>query len=178
MEPRSIERAFKPSYRLHLQASRSSREVSLHDTDGRRQLPLRSAVDMSDWLDAEAHAHKAQEMYQRGRWAEAEAELRKALSLNPDHAEWHYNLGLTLEAAGRDADALASYERATTLMPDEVDPMLAAAVTSNRLGQHEQALKWLERVLRLDEHSEVAHAQKVDALWRIGHHDEAETACY
>jgi len=133
---------------------------------------------MSDWLDAEAHAHKAQEMYQRGRWAEAEAELRKALSLNPDHAEWHYNLGLTLEAAGRDADALASYERATTLMPDEVDPMLAAAVTSNRLGQHEQALKWLERVLRLDQHSEVAHAQKIDALWRIGHHEEAETAFY
>ena len=133
---------------------------------------------MSDWLDAEAHAHKAQEMYQRGRWAEAEAELRKALSLNPDHAEWHYNLGLTLEAAGRDADALASYERATTLMPDEVDPMLAAAVTSNRLGQHDQALRWLDRVLRLDQQSEVAHAQKIDALCRTGHHDDAETAFY
>lgn len=133
---------------------------------------------MSDWLDAEAHAHKAQEMYQRGRWAEAEAELRKALSLNPDHAEWHYNLGLTLEAAGRDADALSSYERAMTLMPDELDPLLAAAVTSNRLGKHDQALTWLEHVLRLDQQSEVAHAQKIDALWRIGHHDEAETAFY
>lgn len=133
---------------------------------------------MSDWLDAEAHAHKAQEMYQRGRWAEAEAELRKALSLNPDQAEWHYNLGLTLEAAGRDADALVSYERATSLMPDEIDPLLAAGVTANRLSQHARAVELFDRVLRLNDQTEPAHAQKIDALWRIGHHDEAETAFY
>ncbi len=39
---------------------------------------------MSEWLDAEAHADLALEMYERGRLAEAEAELRKALSLNPN----------------------------------------------------------------------------------------------
>lgn len=133
---------------------------------------------MSDWLDAEAHAHKAQEMYQRGRWAEAESELRKALSMNPDQAEWHYNLGLTLEAAGRDIDALASYERATDLMPDEIDPLLAAGVTANRIGQHDKAVQWFDRVLRIDDQAEVAYAQKIEALWRIGHHDDAETTFY
>ncbi len=51
---------------------------------------------MSSWFDAEDHADRALEMYERGRWAEAEAELRKAISLNPEQPEWHFNLGLTL----------------------------------------------------------------------------------
>ena len=66
------------------------------------------AVCMSDWIDAETHADRAFEMYERGRWAEAEAELRKAIELNPDHAEWHFNLGLTQEAAGRDGRCTAN----------------------------------------------------------------------
>src|SRR4029078_3217836 len=103
-----IELAFTASYRLHFKASRSSRKSSFRVLRSCDQTFRRTSV-MSDWLDAEAHAHKAQEMYQRGRWAEAEAELRKALSLNPDQAEWHYNLGLTLEAAGRARDPLEDY---------------------------------------------------------------------
>ncbi len=133
---------------------------------------------MSDWLDAEAHADRALEMYQRGRWAEAESELRKALSLNPDQAEWHYNLGLTLEAAGRDVDALMRYERAIELLPVQVDPLLAAGVTANRLGQHQRAIDMLERVVRLDNQSDIAWAQKIDALTRLGNNDEAETTFY
>ena len=46
---------------------------------------------MSKWFDAEEHADRALEMYERGRWAEAEAELRKAIALNPDQPEWHRN---------------------------------------------------------------------------------------
>jgi tetratricopeptide (TPR) repeat protein len=133
---------------------------------------------MSDWLDAEAHADRALEMYERGRWAEAEAELRKALSLNPDHAEWHFNLGLTLEAAGRDADALNSYERAIELMPEQVDPMVVAAITANRLDQPEKAIGWLERALRLDPHNEPAYASKIESHLRLGNHEEAETTFY
>ena len=65
---------------------------------------------MSEWIDAEQHADRALEMYEHGRLAEAESELRKALSLNPHQPEWLFNLGLTLEAAGRDEEAFASYE--------------------------------------------------------------------
>src|SRR5690606_35779399 len=100
---------------------------------------------MNDWLDAEGHADRAFEMYERGRWAEAESELRKAISLNPDQAEWHFNLGLTLEAAGRDLEALASYERATELLPDQPDPLVAAGVVANRLHLSDQAVNLLDR---------------------------------
>jgi len=133
---------------------------------------------MSDWLDAEAHADRALEMYERGRWAEAEAELRKAISMNPDQAEWHFNLGLTLEMAGRDPDALECYERAVELLPDQIDPLLAAAVTSNRLEKFDRAVELLERLLKIDSTNEAGYAHKIEAHSRLGQHDDAETTFY
>jgi tetratricopeptide (TPR) repeat protein len=133
---------------------------------------------MSDWLDAETHADRALEMFERGRWAEAEIELRKALSLNPDQAEWHYNLGLTLEAAGRDLEALSSYERSIELAPDQAEPLLAAGVVCNRLQRYGHALQWLDRALSLAPNNETAHAHKIAALVRLGDHEEAETSFY
>lgn len=133
---------------------------------------------MSDWLDAEGHADRALEMFERGRWAEAESELRKALSLNPDQAEWHYNLGLTLEAAGRDAEALNCYERSIDLSPDQPEPLVAAGVVCNRLQRYQTAVTWLDAVLAIDHAHEAAHAQKIDALVRLGRPEEAETAFF
>lgn len=133
---------------------------------------------MSEWLDAEGHADRALEMYERGRWAEAEAELRKALALNPDHADWHYNLGLTLEAAGRELEAVASYQQAMELAPDLPEPRLAAGVVANRLGDHERAVRCLDAALKLNPTLEVAYAHKIEALIRLGRHDEAETNFY
>jgi tetratricopeptide (TPR) repeat protein len=133
---------------------------------------------MNDWLDAESHADRALEMYERGRWAEAEAELRKALSLNPDHPEWHFNLGLTLEAAGRDAEAISSYEQAIELMPDQREPLVAAAHAANRLNQPDKAVKWFDRALAMDVTHEEAYAGKIEAHLRKGEHDEAETTFY
>jgi len=133
---------------------------------------------MSDWMDAEAHADRAFELYERGRWAEAESELRKALSLNPDQPEWYFNLGLTLEAAGRDSDALAAYEQAVALMPDQPEPLIAAGIVSNRLDRYAEAIGWFDRALHLDPTSEAAYCHKIESHVRLGDHDEAETTYY
>lgn len=133
---------------------------------------------MGEWLDAEAHADRALEMYDRGRWAEAEAELRKALSLNPDQAEWHFNLGLTLEAAGRDTEALAAHERAVELLPDNVEPLVAAGIVANRLGKHRRAIKCLGHALRIDPRCEAAYGHKMESYVRLERHDETETTFY
>jgi len=133
---------------------------------------------MSDWLDAEAHAERAFEMFERGRWAEAEIELRKALSLNPSHAEWQFNLGLTLEAAGRDAEALNCYERAIELLPTEVEPLVASGIVANRLQQYEQAIARFDEALRMDRRCEPAYAHKMQSHLRLGGHDEVETTYY
>ncbi|UCD73995.1 MAG: tetratricopeptide repeat protein [Phycisphaerales bacterium] len=133
---------------------------------------------MSDWLNAEAHADRALEMYERGRWAEAESELRKALALNPNQAEWHFNLGLTLEAAGRDLEALGSYERAQELAPDQPEAMVACGAACNRLGRYERALNWLEEALSIEPAFEGAYAHKIESHIRLGDHDQAETTFY
>ncbi len=133
---------------------------------------------MSDWMDAESHADRAFEMYERGMWAEAETELRKALSLNPHQADWHFNLGLTLEAAGRDHEALSSYERAIGLADEQPEPLLAAAVVAMRLNRTEQAVTWLRAALELDHTIEPAHAHLIEAQVRLGQPEEAETSFY
>ncbi|MFK7960161.1 MAG: tetratricopeptide repeat protein [Phycisphaerales bacterium] len=133
---------------------------------------------MSDWLDAEGHADRALEMFERGRWAEAESELRKAISLNPDQAEWHYNLGLTIEASGRDAEALACFARTAEMMPDAVEPLLAAGGAAQRLTNWADAIKWMDRALALEFRSEAAYAGKIEGLARLERHDEAETVFY
>ena len=76
---------------------------------------------MSTWQDAEQHADRALEFFEGGRWSEAESELRKALDIDPDQGDWHFNLGLTLERCDRDAEALSSYEQATRLLPEAID---------------------------------------------------------
>src|SRR5687767_4705032 len=138
----------------------------------------RECLAMSEWFDAEAHADRALQMYERGRWAEAEAELRKALSLNPDQAEWHFNLGLTLEQAGRDSEALGCYSRAIELMPEQPEPLVMAGIVANRLSQYEQALAWFEEAIKLEDQFEEAYAHRIESHVRMGNHDEAETAFY
>ena len=133
---------------------------------------------MSEWLDAEGHADRAFEMFDRGRWSEAEAELRKALALNPDQPEWHFNLGMTLEAAGRETDALVSYQRASELMPNQAEPRVAAGIISSQLGDDRGAINYFDEALALDSSCEPAYAHKIHAHISLGDHSEAETTYF
>ena len=53
-----------------------------------------------------------------GRLDEAEASYRQAITLKPDFAEAHSNLGVTLQELGRLDEAEASYRQAIALKPD------------------------------------------------------------
>ncbi len=133
---------------------------------------------MSNWQDAEQHADRALEMYERERWAEAETELRKALEIDPDQGDWHFNLGLTLERIGRDGEALSSYEHASRLLVVSVDHQLAAGSACFRLERFEDAIHWIERVIAIQPTVEPAWAMLIDANAAVGNHDASETAFY
>ncbi len=133
---------------------------------------------MSQWFDAESYADRALEMYERGRWAEAEAELRKAIALNPDQGEWYFNLGLTLEQSGRDEEALASYRRATELMSEEPEPLVAVGVVCNRLQRFEEAVQVFEQAESLNPNLEGVYAHRIDSYICLGRHDDAEMVYY
>ncbi|MBC8201549.1 MAG: tetratricopeptide repeat protein [Planctomycetes bacterium] len=133
---------------------------------------------MNNWQDAEQFADNALDMFERGRWGEAEKELRKALEIDPDQGDWHFNLGITLERTGRDAEALSSFEQASRLLENAVDPKLAAGAACARLERFEDAIGWLDKVLSIDTSVEPAWAMLVDAHASNNDHDAAETAFY
>ncbi|MDP7008780.1 MAG: tetratricopeptide repeat protein [Phycisphaerales bacterium] len=133
---------------------------------------------MSKWQDAEQHADNALDFFERGRWSDAESELRKALDIDPDQGDWHFNLGLTLERCDRDAEALSSYEHASRLLPDAVGPQLAAGSTCLRLERCTDAISWFEDVLAIDQKCEPAWAMLIDARTSAKEYDLAETTFY
>jgi tetratricopeptide (TPR) repeat protein len=133
---------------------------------------------MSSWQDAEQHADRALDFFERGYWSDAETELRKALDIDPDQGDWHFNLGLTMERCNRDAEALSSYEQAARLLPKAVGPQLAAGTVCLRLTRLDDAIKWLESALMEDPSCELAWAMIINAQTALGDHDSAETSFY
>lgn len=149
---------------------------------------------MNEWHEAEEHVERAHQHYEAGRWDEAESELRKALSSNPYQVEWHFNLGLTLDAAGRFDAAVEAFKHAQSLEPDDAQICVMLAVAVLKAGNAEESLEWLGRAESLQEEaaeepvepgartaSETAMSiavHRIEALARLGRHEEAETAFY
>jgi superkiller protein 3 len=70
-----------------------------------------------------------------GELAEAETELRRSISLQPDNAQAYYILGQTLEQMGKHADSLAAFAEVERLHRASVD--YAQGVIQYNLGMQE-----------------------------------------
>lgn len=55
--------------------------------------------------------------YKQGHWDVAADWFQKAVKADPNLAEAHYNLGLTLDKMGRHDDATAAFKKAAELAP-------------------------------------------------------------
>jgi Flp pilus assembly protein TadD len=84
--------------------------------------PGRSAND-----DGVAH-------YQEKRWNEAEQQFRKAAEIDPQSAEAHYNLGLTLDKMGDHEAAAESFKKVVVLAPKS-SPLRASVILKEHVGQ-------------------------------------------
>lgn len=133
---------------------------------------------MDEWTDAEQCVERAHEHFVAGRWAEAEAELRQALSLRPDEPEWVFNLGLTLDAAGRGREAAEMFARAHELDPEDGNPSLMAGSCLLREGQLAQAIEWLERCEKAEPRMVMSYIHRIEAYARLGQHEQAELMFY
>ena len=135
-----------------------------------------------EWQDpeqrAEQLAEKARELFQRGRLKEAEACLREAVELQPDHGAWRMNLGVTLQALGRTDEALRCFEMASARSPDHAEPRVAAAVAAASLQRWKLALKWAEEATQRQPDLDPAWAVRVESLRRLGRREDATLAFY
>jgi tetratricopeptide (TPR) repeat protein len=74
-----------------------------------------------------------------GRLEEAAAELRASLTLNPDSAPTHYNLGLTLASGQKFAEAAKEFSEAIRLAPDHAQAHNNLGAVLHFLGNLEEA---------------------------------------
>ena len=68
-----------------------------------------------------------------------------AISLKPDYAEAHYNLGVTLKQDGQLITAVESYKKSIALLPDYADAHNNLGTIFKELGEIEDALEIYEK---------------------------------
>jgi len=133
---------------------------------------------MNDWLNAERHAERAQRFYDAGEWAKALGELQRALALHPDHDEWLFGMGMTLDAMERHEEAAACFEKVAALRGDDADVLLHLAIDLITLERYRDAVERLEAVREIDPENEASFCFRVLSYARMGDHDRAEQMFY
>ena len=133
---------------------------------------------MSDWLEAEQRAERAQQLCESQRFEEAIAELDAALSINPDNATWHAQRGLLLEELDCTADAVEAYERALELDPGDVEVALSLGGALVRLGHLARALVIIDDLAGQYPDLEPVYCARIQIYTELGRHDKAEEMFY
>ncbi len=133
---------------------------------------------MNDWSDAESRVEKAQELFESGRLEDALGELRAALAVNPFHGEWHFNMGVTLDAMGRFEEAVDAYEQALEHHGETADILYNLGVDCLRLNRPEDSIAYFDRVEKLDPLDEHSYIYRIEAYALLGEHEQAELMFY
>jgi len=132
----------------------------------------------NDWEDAERHAERAQQFYEAGQWHKALREIRRALSFNPQQSDWHFGMGLTLDAMQRYDEAIEAYRKVLELRNDDVDAMINLGVDLVQVARHREAITILERAGELEPQSSASWSHRIAAYARLGDHEQAEVMFY
>ena len=114
---------------------------------------------------------------EQGKLDEAVACYRRALQLQPDHAEAHNNLGNALQDQGKLDEAVACYRRALQLKPDFAEAHNNLGVALQEQGKLDEAVACYRRALELEPDYAEAHYNLGNVLLDQGKLDEA-VACY
>ena len=135
-----------------------------------------SQVDAAGTAAAD-EARRAYEMarYSRlqQRWDDAEKQLLRAVSLNPDFGPAWSDLGGIYLRDNRLANAADAYTRATELLPDSPNALYGLARAQAARKDFEPALKTLGTLLTQSPTDADAWMLHGDVLWQTGEHQKA-----
>lgn len=108
-----------------------------------------------------------------GDFAAGEADVMKALELEPDYANAWYNLGeIRFELAKVDA-AIEAYDRAIALKPEDADAFNSRGHAKFRLGRVGAALADYTAALKLQPEDAATLVNRADALTLLGQYKQA-----
>jgi tetratricopeptide (TPR) repeat protein len=108
-----------------------------------------------------------------GRYAEALADLDRAIGLQPDDAWAIARRGEAYRLMGRYAEALADLDRAIGLQPDDAWAIASRGETYRLMGRYAEALADLERAIGLQPDYAWAIARRGEAYRLMGRYAEA-----
>jgi tetratricopeptide (TPR) repeat protein len=106
-------------------------------------------------------------------WAAAEREYRRALVLNPNHAQTHLYYGQLLQIFGRLDESVAQLQRAAALNPLSAYVRAQAAYLTCVAGRCPEAVADLRALERSDPGYAPVHFNLAQAYDALGRHDEA-----
>ena len=113
---------------------------------------------------------------QTGRISESLDASQKAVELDSQDTEAHYNLGNTLKKLGRYTEAEASYRQAIALTPGYVEAHSNLGNTLKELGRLEEAEASCRQVIELKPDFAEAHSNLGVTLKELGRLEEAEAS--
>jgi len=115
-------------------------------------------VEMVEYLvpDVSQYMRSGLNYYQRGEYDEAIKEFRKALELNPERSEIHYNLGLVLEAKGLLQEAIQEYKKALELNPEDAEAHNNLGIVYYKQGNYKKAVEEFKIALSINPDFEIA----------------------
>ena len=140
--------------------------------DGEAETILRMVIGRCS-RDAHAVYFLGHLNYLRGQLDDAAWLLTHALSIDPDHARAHNDLGETLRSLGRNEDALPHLQRAIVLEPTLAHAYGNLAATLVALNRPEEALRWAQESLRRATDKAVAHCDLGSLFGRLNRTREA-----
>ena len=132
----------------------------------------------NEWDQAEQMATEAFELYEDGRMQQAMEKLSEAIELGPEHAEWYFNMALTLDGLEQYEEAVGYYQQALDCMPDDVEIMNCLGVNYTRTAQYDLALSIFEQIERLDPSFEPAYCNRIIAYTEMEQYNRAEQMFY
>lgn len=122
------------------------------------------------------HLHYVRGMsYERdGQWSKAEADLKAALEIRPDHPYILNYLGYAWADRGENLEqALEMIEKAVNLRPDDGYITDSLGWVLYRLGHYRDAVPSLEQAVELMPYDPVINDHLGDAYWKVGRKLEA-----
>lgn len=137
-----------------------------------RVLDLQPKADRSQWL---VYYYRGISNERRKNWPSAEADLKKALDLNPDQPLVLNYLGYSWVDQGINLDeAFKMLRRAVDLRQRDGYVVDSLGWAYYRLGRYDDAVRELERAVELKPSDPVINDHLGDAYWRVGRKLEAQ----
>jgi tetratricopeptide (TPR) repeat protein len=133
----------------------------------RDALPVFEKAIGIDGECATAHANLGLALWRLGRQHEAEAELREAVRLRPDHVVFQRNLGRVLLALEQAQEALECFERIIATEPSDAEAQMDAGDALFALDRHSEAEAAYGRGLMADPKLAASRASSSEARLAI-----------